>query len=234
MRTIERLNGRATRSSASEPALGAAARRARASGPTAPDGQPLSPRGDHGSQGHALRRRSQGHRPLLAGRAGGRREDDVPAPARFRWIPKTGELVEGDVAAQTERVMQNLKAVLAAAGLDFRHVVRCTIFLTDLADFAKVNEVYGRVLPRRAARARHRAGGRAAPRCPGGDRRHRRKLAASPRAPRRSRRQRAGRRNVRGRRRRAWVPPSRSCCWPRSSFRDSASRRPPGSIDTSG
>lgn len=58
--------------------------------------------------------------------------------------PKTKELVQGDVAAQTEQVMQNLKAVLTAAGLDFSHVVRCGIFLTDLADFAKVNEVYGR------------------------------------------------------------------------------------------
>jgi 2-iminobutanoate/2-iminopropanoate deaminase len=58
--------------------------------------------------------------------------------------PKTAELVPGDAAAQAEQVMQNLKAVLTAAGLDFSHVVRCTIFLTDLADFAKVNEVYGR------------------------------------------------------------------------------------------
>ena len=58
--------------------------------------------------------------------------------------PRTGEVVAGDVAAQTERVMENLKAVLAAAGLDFSHVVRCGIFLADLADFAKVNEVYGR------------------------------------------------------------------------------------------
>ncbi|TMA24526.1 MAG: RidA family protein [Deltaproteobacteria bacterium] len=58
--------------------------------------------------------------------------------------PKTGELVTGDIAAQTERVMENLKAVLSAAGLDFSHVVRCTLFLTDMVDFAKVNEVYGR------------------------------------------------------------------------------------------
>lgn len=58
--------------------------------------------------------------------------------------PRTGEVITGDVAAQTERVMENLKAVLAAAGLDFSHVVRCGIFLADLADFAKVNEVYGR------------------------------------------------------------------------------------------
>ncbi|WXH33053.1 2-iminobutanoate/2-iminopropanoate deaminase [Myxococcus stipitatus] len=58
--------------------------------------------------------------------------------------PATMEMVQGDVVAQAERVMLNLKAVLAAAGLDFSHVVRCTIFLTDLGDFAKVNEVYGR------------------------------------------------------------------------------------------
>jgi 2-iminobutanoate/2-iminopropanoate deaminase len=58
--------------------------------------------------------------------------------------PKSGQIVEGDVVAQTERVMENLKAVLAAAGLDFTHVVRCGIFLADMNDFAKVNEVYGR------------------------------------------------------------------------------------------
>jgi 2-iminobutanoate/2-iminopropanoate deaminase len=58
--------------------------------------------------------------------------------------PKTMEMVQGDAATQAERVMQNLKEVLAEAGLDFSHVVRCTIFLTDLGDFAKVNEVYGR------------------------------------------------------------------------------------------
>jgi 2-iminobutanoate/2-iminopropanoate deaminase len=58
--------------------------------------------------------------------------------------PKTMEMVQGDVVAQAEQVMKNLGAVLKAAGLDFSHVVRCTIFLTDLGDFAKVNEVYGR------------------------------------------------------------------------------------------
>jgi 2-iminobutanoate/2-iminopropanoate deaminase len=57
------------------------------------------------------------------------------------------ELVQGDISAQTQRVMENLKAVLAAAGLDFTHVVRCTIFCTDLADFAKINEVYGKFFP---------------------------------------------------------------------------------------
>ncbi|MBN9686356.1 RidA family protein [Corallococcus sp. NCSPR001] len=58
--------------------------------------------------------------------------------------PKTMELVPGDVVAQAEQVMKNLQAVLAASGLDFSHVVRCTIFLTNLGDFAKVNEVYAR------------------------------------------------------------------------------------------
>ncbi len=58
--------------------------------------------------------------------------------------PATGALVEGDITAQTERVMQNLKQVLTAAGCGFENVVRCGIFLLDLNDFAKVNEVYGR------------------------------------------------------------------------------------------
>ena len=61
--------------------------------------------------------------------------------------PKTGEMVPGDVVAQAEQVMKNLEAVLAAGGLTFANVVRCTIFLTNLGDFAKVNEVYGRRFP---------------------------------------------------------------------------------------
>ncbi|MBI5495440.1 MAG: RidA family protein [Deltaproteobacteria bacterium] len=58
--------------------------------------------------------------------------------------PVTGNLVEGGIDVATERVMNNLQAVLAAARMDFSHVVKTTIFLVDLADFAKVNEVYGR------------------------------------------------------------------------------------------
>ena len=57
--------------------------------------------------------------------------------------PATGEVIEGDVAAQTHRVMQSLGAVLEAAGAGFDHVVRTTIYLTDLGSFARVNEVYG-------------------------------------------------------------------------------------------
>src|SRR5438270_911437 len=58
--------------------------------------------------------------------------------------PVKDRLIAGDVVKQTERVMQNLKAVLDAAGATFDEVVKTTIFLTDLAEFAKVNEVYGR------------------------------------------------------------------------------------------
>ena len=58
--------------------------------------------------------------------------------------PATGQLVAGDVVAQAERVLQNLGAILSAAGLGFGHVVRTTIFLADLAHFAAVNDVYAR------------------------------------------------------------------------------------------
>ena len=61
--------------------------------------------------------------------------------------PSTGQLVSGDIRLETDRVMQNLKAVLTAAGADFAHVVRCTIFLADMNDFSAVNEVYGKYFP---------------------------------------------------------------------------------------
>ncbi len=57
--------------------------------------------------------------------------------------PSTGQMVDGDVTAQTRRVMDNLAAVLESAGLSFAHVARTTIYLADMNDFAKVNEVYG-------------------------------------------------------------------------------------------
>ncbi|MCY1012858.1 RidA family protein [Nannocystis pusilla] len=58
--------------------------------------------------------------------------------------PQTMQIVEGDITAQTERVMHNLAAILRAAGMDFTNVVRCGIFLKDMKDFAAVNAVYGR------------------------------------------------------------------------------------------
>ena len=61
--------------------------------------------------------------------------------------PVSGELVPGGVEAQAERVLQNLEAVVRAAGTDLAHAVRATIFLQDLADFAAVNAVYARDFP---------------------------------------------------------------------------------------
>jgi 2-iminobutanoate/2-iminopropanoate deaminase len=58
--------------------------------------------------------------------------------------PTTMELVGGDVRAQTERVLQNLEVVLAASGLALDRVVKTTVFLADMADFAAMNEVYAR------------------------------------------------------------------------------------------
>lgn len=57
--------------------------------------------------------------------------------------PATGQLVDGDIATQTRRVLDNLGAVLASAGAGFDDIVKTTIFLADLADFAAVNAVYG-------------------------------------------------------------------------------------------
>ena len=57
--------------------------------------------------------------------------------------PATGAMIDGDVAAQTRRVFDNLAAVLAAANLSFANVVKTTVFLADMNDFAAVNEVYG-------------------------------------------------------------------------------------------
>ena len=61
--------------------------------------------------------------------------------------PATGELVAGGIAAETERVMENIAGALAAAGLGFESVVKTTIFLTDLADFGVVNGIYGKRFP---------------------------------------------------------------------------------------
>jgi 2-iminobutanoate/2-iminopropanoate deaminase len=61
--------------------------------------------------------------------------------------PVTGALVEGDVVAQTRQVLENLGAVLAAAGAGFANVVRTTIFLADMGDFAAVNALYGERFP---------------------------------------------------------------------------------------
>ena len=57
--------------------------------------------------------------------------------------PQTGELVTTGIADETRMVMQNLKAILSAAGLTFDNVVKCTIFIMNMDDFTTINEVYG-------------------------------------------------------------------------------------------
>jgi 2-iminobutanoate/2-iminopropanoate deaminase len=58
--------------------------------------------------------------------------------------PGTQQIVEGDISAQTERVMKNLSGILKAAGCGLRDVVRCTVFLKDMNDFAAMNAVYAK------------------------------------------------------------------------------------------
>lgn len=61
--------------------------------------------------------------------------------------PATMQIIEGDIAAQTERVMENLKAVLEAAGSSLSQVLKTTVYLKDMSEFARMNEVYGRYFP---------------------------------------------------------------------------------------
>jgi 2-iminobutanoate/2-iminopropanoate deaminase len=56
--------------------------------------------------------------------------------------PATGELVPGDITPQTQQVFKNIRAVLMAAGKDLSHVVKCNVYLSDMADFAGMNAVY--------------------------------------------------------------------------------------------
>jgi 2-iminobutanoate/2-iminopropanoate deaminase len=57
--------------------------------------------------------------------------------------PATGEIISGDIKAEAKQVMENIKAILTEAGLSFGNVVKTNIFLTDMGNFAQVNEVYG-------------------------------------------------------------------------------------------
>jgi len=58
--------------------------------------------------------------------------------------PATAQIIAGDVSAQTDRVLKNLAAILQASGSSLEKVLRCTVFLKNMADFAAMNEVYGR------------------------------------------------------------------------------------------
>jgi len=61
--------------------------------------------------------------------------------------PATGKMVEGDIGVLTRQVFENLKVILAAAGLGFQHVIKATVFLVDLGDFASMNDVYKTYMP---------------------------------------------------------------------------------------
>ena len=61
--------------------------------------------------------------------------------------PATGKVIEGDIALQTERVLENLKAVLEACGTSLAGVVKTTVYLKDMAEFARMNEVYAQYFP---------------------------------------------------------------------------------------
>ena len=61
--------------------------------------------------------------------------------------PATGQVIEGDIAAQTERVLENLKAVLEAAGSSLENVLKTTVYLKDVSEFPRMNEVYARYFP---------------------------------------------------------------------------------------
>ena len=70
--------------------------------------------------------------------------DTLYVSGQIGLIPSTMELVEGDLEAETQQVMENLKAILNAAKMDFNHVVKTSIFLSDMNNFSLVNDVYGR------------------------------------------------------------------------------------------
>ena len=68
--------------------------------------------------------------------------------------PETGTIISGAIAAETDQVMKNLKAILAAAGMDFENVVKTSIFIADMNDFAAINKVYGSYFDEATAPAR--------------------------------------------------------------------------------
>lgn len=68
--------------------------------------------------------------------------------------PKTGELVTGDIQAETKKVMENMKAVLKAAGMTFENVLKTSIFISDMGNFAAINDVYATYFDEATAPAR--------------------------------------------------------------------------------
>ncbi len=73
--------------------------------------------------------------------------DFLFASGQIPLDPATGQLVEGGIAEQTHRVFKNLAAILAAAGIGFEKVVKTNVYLSDMTDFAAMNEIYGTYFP---------------------------------------------------------------------------------------
>lgn len=80
--------------------------------------------------------------------------DTLYASGQIAIDPKTNELISGDINAETKQVMENLTAVLRAADMDLSHVVKCSIFISDMNDFSEINQVYGAYFDNDTAPAR--------------------------------------------------------------------------------
>ncbi len=69
--------------------------------------------------------------------------DLIYTAGQIPLVPETGKLIEGGIEEQTRQVMQNLSNILAAAGSNLAHIIKTTIFVTNLGDFAAINQIYG-------------------------------------------------------------------------------------------
>ena len=81
-------------------------------------------------------------------------DDTLYTSGQIAIDPTTGNLVSGDIAKETEQVMKNINAVLREAKMNFSHVIKTTIFIKDMNDFQKINEVYGSFFDEATAPAR--------------------------------------------------------------------------------
>jgi len=81
-------------------------------------------------------------------------DDTLYTSGQIAIDPKTGALISGDIKKETEQVMNNIAAVLKAAGMGFQDVLKTSIFIKDMNDFQKINEVYGSFFDEATAPAR--------------------------------------------------------------------------------
>ncbi len=82
------------------------------------------------------------------------KNDTLYASGQIALNPKTNKLVICDIKTETKQVMENLVAVLKAADMDFSHVVKCSIFISDMNDFTAINDIYGSYFNQETAPAR--------------------------------------------------------------------------------